>query len=136
MAAGKLRPLSSGRLTALTVCGSRHPLAAVGGLADAMEGVVVLEEVGAEEVADEVVGLDVEAVVGAPGVGVTDADFEGAELADGFGFGGGGHPVDGFEAVVEGGEEVGDERFGLGLGFGREVALGVELADGVAEGAG
>ena len=34
---------------------------------------------------------------------------------------------------AEGGHEVGDESFDLGLGFGAEVLLGVELADGVAE---
>ena len=34
---------------------------------------------------------------------------------------------------MEGGEEIGDEGLGLGFGFGREVALGVDLADGVAE---
>ena len=36
---------------------------------------------------------------------------------------------------AEGGEEVGDDGLDLGLGFGGEVTLRVDLADGVAEGA-
>ena len=66
-------------------------------------------------------------------VGVADADLEGAEFGDGFFLGGRGHPGDVFEADAEGGDEVGDEGFGLGLGFGREETLDVELTDGVAE---
>ena len=133
MAAGKLRPLSSGRLTALTVCGVHAPLAAVDGLADAAEGVVVFEEAGAPEVGEEIVGRDFEGGVAAPVVGIADADLEGAEFGDGFLLGGGGHPGEVFEADAEGGDEVGDDGFGLGLGFGGEEALGVDLADGVAE---
>ena len=85
MAAGKLRPLSSGRLTALTVCGvMAHSLRSMG-LPMRREVVVVVEEAGAPEVAEEVVGLDLEAGVAAPVVGVADADLEGAELGEGFG---------------------------------------------------
>ena len=56
MAAGKLRPLSSGRLTALTVCGSHAPLFAVDWFADAVEGVVIVEEAELPEIGEEVVG--------------------------------------------------------------------------------
>ena len=37
---------------------------------------------------------------------------------------------------MEGGDEVGDDGFGLGLGFGGEEALDVDLPNGVAEGGG
>ena len=112
------------------------PLFAVGGLADAAEGVVVVEEAGVPEIGEEIVGCDFVGGVAAPMVGIADADLEGAEFRDGFLLGGGGHPGDVFEAGAEGGDEVGDDGFGLGLGFGREEALGVDLADGVAEGGG
>ncbi len=112
------------------------PLFAVDGFADAVEGVVIVEETGVPEVGEEVVWLDFVAGVAAPVVGIADADLEGAEFGERFLLGGGRHPGDVLEADAEGGDEVRDEGFGLGFGFGGEEALGVDLADGVAEGGG
>ena len=109
------------------------PLLAIDGLADAAELVVILEELGAPDVAEEIVGTNLEAGVGAEGVGIADADLQRAEFGECFGLGGGRHPCDRFEALVIDGEKVGDEALGLRAGLGREEARGVELADGLAE---
>lgn len=69
-------------------------------------------------------------------VGVADRDLQGTELGQAFFFGAGSHPGEVFQALAEGGKEVGDEGFGLGLRFGREVTGGVDLADGVSENGG
>ena len=74
------------------------PLLAVDGGADAAEVVVVFEEAGAPEVGEEVVGRDLVGGVAAPVVGIADADLQGAEFGEGFGFGGGGHPGEVLEA--------------------------------------
>ena len=80
------------------------PLMAVNGLVDARESVLVVEEVGALEVAEKKIGWrDDERAVAAPVIRVAHANVEGFELSDGFGFGVGVHPVDGFETLVEGG---------------------------------
>ncbi len=109
------------------------PLAAIYRLADAPDGVVEPEEAGALGVAEEVVGANDEAFVAAPVVGIAHGNFEGAKFAESFDLGFRGHPGDVFEALVERCDEVGDHGLGLGFGFGGEVLLDVELADGVAE---
>src|ERR1035437_5964346 len=113
--------------------GLHAPLFAVHGNADAAELVVILEEATAPDIAEEISGLDLEAGVAAPVVGVADTDVECAEFGERLGFGGRGHPRQGRETDAEGSHDVVYHRLGLGFGFGREVALHVQLADCVAE---
>ena len=113
--------------------GVHAPLVAVDGFAEATELVVIFEETVAPEVSEEIVGLDLEGRVAAPGVGIADSDFEGGEFGEGFFFGGWRHPGEVLEADAEGGDEVADERLGRGFGFRGEEALRVDLADGVAK---
>ena len=112
------------------------PLFAVDRFSDAVEGVVIVEEAGVPEIGEEIVWFYFVAGVAAPVVGIADADLEGAEFGDGFFLRGGCHPGDVFESDAECGDEIGDDGFGLGLGFGGEEALDVDLADGVAQGGG
>ncbi len=109
------------------------PLAAVDGLADFVELAVVLEGVGAELVAERVVGLDGERGVVAPLVGVADLVGDGGELFVGADLGGGGHPVELVDVVVHGGLDVVDHLERLGFAVAGEVALDVDLAEGLAE---
>ena len=45
----------------------------------------------------------------------------------------GGHPIQGFDTLAQRDAQVRDEGLHLGLGFGREVLLDVELSDRIAE---
>jgi hypothetical protein len=106
---------------------------AVDWLADAGDLAVVLPERRAPGVAEGIVGTDFVGGVVCPGFGIADADVEGIELGLGFGAGGGREPGERVEALVICGDKIGDQGLRLGLGFGREVFLRVDLADGVAE---
>ena len=104
---------------------SHAPLFAVGWFADAVEGVVVFEEAGVPEIGEEIVGRDFEVGVAAPVVGIAYADLKGAEFGESFLPGGGGHPFVLLKTRSEGGNEIGDEGFGLGFGFGCLCTLAI-----------
>ncbi len=133
---GEVEPVVERQVDGIDGLGRHTPLLAIDELADATDVVLTVEEAGAEEVAEEVVGFDFKGGIGAPVSGVADRDLEGAEFRESFFFGGRSHPGDGLEALAEGDEEVGDEGFGLSFGFRGEVAPGVDLADGIAENGG
>ena len=97
---------------------------------------MIVEEASIPDVGEEIVGLNVITAVTAPVIGVADADLEGAEFGDRLFLRRWRHPCNVFEPGTEGDEEVGDDGFGLGLGFGREESFDVNLAYGVAEGVG
>ena len=54
------------------------PLFTVDGLADALEGVVILEDAAGPQIFEEVIGRDLVVGVAAPVIGIADADLKGA----------------------------------------------------------
>jgi len=90
---------------------------------------VIVEEVTAVEIAEDVVGLDVEPLVVVPGVWVADANVEGVEFFLRFGFGLLIHPCQSVDALAEGSDDIGDHFLCFGLGLRREIFLRVDLAD-------
>ncbi len=62
-------------------------------------------------------------------VRIADLDDIGVQLSQGLGLGLGAHPVQRRDAGVEGALQVRHQRLHLGLRAGREIVLGVELAD-------
>ncbi len=68
-----------------------------------------------------------------PGLRIADSDIERGELGLGLRLGRRIHPGERFDALAESSNDIGHHRLRLRLGFGREIALRVDLADRVAQ---
>ena len=108
----------------------RHePFAAVHRSAELVDVALMLELVGAHDVAGEVATLDDQRRIVAPLVGIADLGREGGELGPRARLGLRRHPGEVLDAAVHRGEDIVHQPVGRGLGLGREVALDIILAD-------
>ncbi|VXC06622.1 hypothetical protein BREVUG8_90154 [Brevundimonas sp. G8] len=109
------------------------PLRLVDRLVQAGQIIVPLEQAPALGVADQVVRADVQAGIVAPLLGIADLDRELAQLLLRRRLGLRPHPRQGLDPVRQGGAQIGDQFFHLGLGFGREILSDVKPARGLAQ---
>src|SRR5580693_8613991 len=130
---GKAKRVLQRQVDGIHGLGLHRPFLAINGMSETGDIVVVIEQAPAPEIAEDVIRLDIVGGVVAPGVGVTDSHIESGEFNLGFGFGGGIHPIEGVDALAECRDDVCDHGFRLGFGLRREVTLGIDLSDGVAE---
>src|SRR5690242_2181925 len=94
---------------------------------------MVVVEARAIEVAEGIVGANVEARIVEPMVRIADAYDHGRDLALRLFLGGGRHPGDALDLLLERGLDVGDHRLDVALRRGREIFVDVALADRVPE---
>ncbi len=114
----------------------RHvPLIAIDGFADLVDVAVVLEDVRASDVAEDVRTVDLQRGVVAPHLGVADPRRERIEFGEGPFTGLRAHPLERRDALPVRLNEVRDELIHRGLRRRRVVALHVDLADGLAQSA-
>ncbi|MND98284.1 hypothetical protein D3C80_906270 [compost metagenome] len=106
--------------------GRHAPLGLVHRLVQAVQLIVPLELTQTLGIAEQVVGADFQRRIVAPLVGVTDLDGELAQLLLSRRLGVRSHPGQVVDAVRQGGAQVGDQLFHLGLGFGRKVFGDIE----------
>src|SRR6202035_5407275 len=112
----------------------RHgPLFAIDWEAEACDIAVVIKQAAAPDVAEYVVRLDFKSRVVAPGLRVTNPNIKSGELGLGFGFGLRIHPGQRVNMLPKDGNYVRSHRLRICFCFRREVALRVDLADGVAQ---
>ena len=104
------------------------PLGLVDRLVQTRQVVVPFEQAATLGVADQVVGADVQTGIVAPLLGIADLDGEFAQLLLRRRLGLGAHPGQVLDAVRQGGAQIGDQFFHLGLGFGREILGDIETA--------
>src|SRR5579863_215439 len=94
---------------------------------------MVLEEHATPGVTEGIVWLDFVARIVAPSLRIANPNVKCGQLRLSLSFGFRSHPGKCINALAEGGDDVGDHFLGLGLGFRREIALHIKLADVVAK---
>ena len=110
-----------------------EPLVTVNRLAQFAHIAQVLKAVGAEHIAHQIIGADLQLGIVAPLIGVADFGYKGRQLGLGFFFGGGGHPVQVADTGFEGQQHVRHQLFHAHFAFSRKVLLHIQLAQGLTQ---
>ena len=122
--------LVRGRVVVGVHGGRRHaPFRPIHLLVDPLHLAIPLEDIRALHVPHQIVPLDLERRVVAPGIGVRHLDREVPQLLERLLPGLGGHPVQSGQILAIRLEEVLDQRLNFGLRFGREVFRDIFPAD-------